>query len=370
MSAQDCLRRTAFSVYRQSRVLLAENVRNIIPKSMTRFGPASMMKDILDGIRDGQKNSQPSFYKVCNMLWSTKTCPKTGFSEKSKKWEKLKKMKKFFFRFQFFQIFSIFEHVLVRRDVLYSLLLCYQLSVFRSHQRHSFWHHTAQLAPFPQPVPTTESNSWTPTKKSYSCPIALLMTTGCARRWRTNVGIWATMSSSTWPLLLNIKTRHWSTRTAHKSMMPLVDFGYTYKAYFRWAPKIGDWWLGDWAGWDMASSKSGRSSCRRRTCARTTAVWRDATKRRPLPARTHLALCRAWQGANRALPFLDTTKFRLFFRLVWLQQSRSRVCESSPRCLQLARRPLRRVPRESCQICSMIHPLRILWSSQPALIFR
>jgi hypothetical protein len=166
MSAQDCLRRTAFSVYRQSRVLLAENVRNIIPKSMTRFGPASMMKDILDGIRDTQKNSQPSFYKVCNMSRSTKTCPKIGFSGKlkniGKKWKKFEKNEKSFFRiFSIFPIFSIFEHVSVCREVLYSLLLCYQLLCLDPISAIHFgttplnWHHFHNRYQ-QQPSPTRE----------------------------------------------------------------------------------------------------------------------------------------------------------------------------------------------------------------------
>uniref|UniRef100_A0A915DHM3 Mediator of RNA polymerase II transcription subunit 13 n=1 Tax=Ditylenchus dipsaci TaxID=166011 RepID=A0A915DHM3_9BILA len=61
MSAQDCLRRTAFSVYSQSRLLMAENTRGVLPKSMTRFGPTSAMSDILDSLK-----SRPStrLYKV------------------------------------------------------------------------------------------------------------------------------------------------------------------------------------------------------------------------------------------------------------------------------------------------------------------
>lgn len=43
---------------------MPENVRNIIPKSMTRFGPASTMKDILDGLRDFSKNAPPMLFKV------------------------------------------------------------------------------------------------------------------------------------------------------------------------------------------------------------------------------------------------------------------------------------------------------------------
>lgn len=48
MSAQDCLRRLAFAIYSQSRLLLPEHTRGVLTKSMTRFGPASAFGDILD----------------------------------------------------------------------------------------------------------------------------------------------------------------------------------------------------------------------------------------------------------------------------------------------------------------------------------
>lgn len=63
MSAQDGLQRVAFSVYSQARLLLADHAKGIIPKSMTKFGPASIMMATLDNVRDNQR-AQPTFYKV------------------------------------------------------------------------------------------------------------------------------------------------------------------------------------------------------------------------------------------------------------------------------------------------------------------
>lgn len=54
-SAHDNLRRLAFSVYNQTRILVPENVRGVMCKSMTRFGPSAQMSDILDNLRNGQE---------------------------------------------------------------------------------------------------------------------------------------------------------------------------------------------------------------------------------------------------------------------------------------------------------------------------
>ena len=48
VSAQDFLRRTAFSVYSQARLLIPEYTSSVLTKSMTRFGPASAFSDILN----------------------------------------------------------------------------------------------------------------------------------------------------------------------------------------------------------------------------------------------------------------------------------------------------------------------------------
>uniref|UniRef100_A0A915EP20 Mediator of RNA polymerase II transcription subunit 13 n=1 Tax=Ditylenchus dipsaci TaxID=166011 RepID=A0A915EP20_9BILA len=71
MSAQDCLRRTAFSVYSQSRLLMAENTRGVLPKSMTRFGPTSAMSDILDSLK-----SRPSTRLYKSVSPAPPTTPK------------------------------------------------------------------------------------------------------------------------------------------------------------------------------------------------------------------------------------------------------------------------------------------------------
>lgn len=56
MSAQDCLRRLAFSIYSQSRILISEHIRGVLTKSMTRFGPASAFGDILDELNQVYSN--------------------------------------------------------------------------------------------------------------------------------------------------------------------------------------------------------------------------------------------------------------------------------------------------------------------------
>lgn len=63
-TAYDCLRRVAFSVYSQTRLLIPEHVRNAIPSSMTRFGPASAMSDILD---DLNRRDIPFYFKIPTM---------------------------------------------------------------------------------------------------------------------------------------------------------------------------------------------------------------------------------------------------------------------------------------------------------------
>ncbi|CAD5217572.1 unnamed protein product [Bursaphelenchus xylophilus] len=52
LTAHDILRRQAFSVYSQTRILVPENARTALCQSMTRFGPAAQMTDIIDGIRN------------------------------------------------------------------------------------------------------------------------------------------------------------------------------------------------------------------------------------------------------------------------------------------------------------------------------
>lgn len=61
MSARDCLRKIAFTVYSQTRLLLSEHARGAMTKSMTRFGPASAFGDILDVIK---QKSLIKMYKV------------------------------------------------------------------------------------------------------------------------------------------------------------------------------------------------------------------------------------------------------------------------------------------------------------------
>jgi mediator of RNA polymerase II transcription subunit 13 len=63
-SAYDCLRRVAFSVYSQTRLLIPDHVRGAIPSSMTRFGPASSMSDILDDLK---RRDPPLYFKVPTM---------------------------------------------------------------------------------------------------------------------------------------------------------------------------------------------------------------------------------------------------------------------------------------------------------------
>lgn len=60
MSSVDALKTTAFSVYTQSRIVLPEVVRDILPKSMTRFGPSAAMGDLLSEL----DKKEPIFYKV------------------------------------------------------------------------------------------------------------------------------------------------------------------------------------------------------------------------------------------------------------------------------------------------------------------
>lgn len=61
LSSLDAMKTIAFSVYSQSRILLPDVVGSILPTSMTRFGPASAMNDLLEKLR---KNEDPVFYKV------------------------------------------------------------------------------------------------------------------------------------------------------------------------------------------------------------------------------------------------------------------------------------------------------------------
>lgn len=51
-SAQDCLRKIAFSVFSQSRLVIPEFSRGALPKSMTRFGPASSLGDVLNELKE------------------------------------------------------------------------------------------------------------------------------------------------------------------------------------------------------------------------------------------------------------------------------------------------------------------------------
>uniref|UniRef100_A0A915CHH7 Mediator of RNA polymerase II transcription subunit 13 n=1 Tax=Parascaris univalens TaxID=6257 RepID=A0A915CHH7_PARUN len=60
LSSADSLKTVALSVYSQSRIVLADVVRGILPKSMTRFGPASAMGDLLGDL----DKKEPTFYKV------------------------------------------------------------------------------------------------------------------------------------------------------------------------------------------------------------------------------------------------------------------------------------------------------------------
>ncbi|MFH4976590.1 hypothetical protein AB6A40_003299 [Gnathostoma spinigerum] len=60
LSSMDSMKMVAFSVYSQSRIVLADVVRGMLPKSMTRFGPASAMGDLLDEL----DKKEPIFYKV------------------------------------------------------------------------------------------------------------------------------------------------------------------------------------------------------------------------------------------------------------------------------------------------------------------
>ncbi|KAM3719730.1 Mediator of RNA polymerase II transcription subunit [Dirofilaria immitis] len=60
LSSSDSLKSIAFSVYTHSRVVLPDIVRGILPKSMTRFGPASAMVDLLNEL----ERKEPIYYKV------------------------------------------------------------------------------------------------------------------------------------------------------------------------------------------------------------------------------------------------------------------------------------------------------------------
>lgn len=60
LSSYDSLKTIAFSVYTHSRVVLPDIVRGILPKSMTRFGPASAMADLLNEL----ERKEPIYYKV------------------------------------------------------------------------------------------------------------------------------------------------------------------------------------------------------------------------------------------------------------------------------------------------------------------
>lgn len=60
LSSSDSLKTIAFSVYTHSRVVLPDIVRGILPKSMTRFGPASAMVDLLNEL----ERKEPIYYKV------------------------------------------------------------------------------------------------------------------------------------------------------------------------------------------------------------------------------------------------------------------------------------------------------------------
>ncbi|VDN49970.1 unnamed protein product, partial [Gongylonema pulchrum] len=59
LSSSDSIKTIAFSVYSQSRVVLPEIVRGLLPKSMTRFGPASAMVDLLNDL----ERKEPIYYK-------------------------------------------------------------------------------------------------------------------------------------------------------------------------------------------------------------------------------------------------------------------------------------------------------------------
>src|SRR4051794_19860262 len=50
MSAQDCLRRLALAVYNQPLLLTVDAAKGAVAKSVTRFGPASALSDILQPI--------------------------------------------------------------------------------------------------------------------------------------------------------------------------------------------------------------------------------------------------------------------------------------------------------------------------------
>uniref|UniRef100_A0A0R3RUW1 Mediator of RNA polymerase II transcription subunit 13 n=1 Tax=Elaeophora elaphi TaxID=1147741 RepID=A0A0R3RUW1_9BILA len=60
LSSSDSLKTVAFSVYTHSRVVLPDIVRGILPKSMTRFGPASAMVDLLNEL----ERKEPIYYKI------------------------------------------------------------------------------------------------------------------------------------------------------------------------------------------------------------------------------------------------------------------------------------------------------------------
>ncbi|VDN07598.1 unnamed protein product [Thelazia callipaeda] len=60
LSSSDSLKTIAFSVYTHSRVVLPDIVRGILPKSMTRFGPAAAMVDLLNEL----DRKDPVYYKV------------------------------------------------------------------------------------------------------------------------------------------------------------------------------------------------------------------------------------------------------------------------------------------------------------------
>ena len=63
-TAHDCLRRIAFSVYAQTRLLIPEHVRGALTPSLTRFGPSSSMSEILDDARSNAVGDSPLYFRV------------------------------------------------------------------------------------------------------------------------------------------------------------------------------------------------------------------------------------------------------------------------------------------------------------------
>ncbi|CAJ0959877.1 unnamed protein product, partial [Mesorhabditis belari] len=66
-SAQDCLRDLCLSVYSQSRVVLPECVKTILPKSMTKFGPASQLSEAIEGYNGNHRELQ--LFQISSNPW-------------------------------------------------------------------------------------------------------------------------------------------------------------------------------------------------------------------------------------------------------------------------------------------------------------